>query len=190
MHPPRRCLRKTGMTRVQTPISLAVSITGYGKYSAISDYQNLNHGSTSPRLQAHYRDALIIFIMLALSYAYFIPSVNWNSLSRISLTAAIVEHGELSIDEYARAWKMDKAYYRGHFYCDKAPGLSFSALPAVWLAKKLIKLNVSAAGLTHETLILILYIATLATCGFLTAISGACLFLIALRIFGSYGGAV
>jgi hypothetical protein len=163
----------------------------YGRFLEISGQQNLDHASMSPRWQGHYRDALIIFILLALSYAYFIPTDNnWNLLSRISLTAAIVEHGELSIDEYTRAWEMDKAFYHGHFYSDKAPGLSFLALPAVWLAKKFVGLHVSAAGLTHETLILILYIATQATCGVVTAASGACLFLIALRIFGSYGGAV
>lgn len=56
-----------------------------------------------------------------------------NQNSRFALTRAIVEEGTFSIDRY-RDTTFDKAWKDGHFYSDKAPGLSFAAVPAyaIW----------------------------------------------------------
>lgn len=67
--------------------------------------------------------------LLWLTYAYFIPSPSWNPNSRFDLTLAVVEHGQLSIDPYHHNTG-DKSVHRGRTYSDKAPGVSFLAVPS------------------------------------------------------------
>lgn len=77
-------------------------------------------------------------LLLWLTYAYFVPSPSWNPNSRFDLTLALVEHGKLAIDAYHENTG-DKAQSQGHYYSDKAPGVSFLAVPAytvfrsIWL---------------------------------------------------------
>jgi hypothetical protein len=49
--------------------------------------------------------------------------------SRLALTESIVTRGTLTIDERAGE-TIDKAHYGRHWYTDKAPGVSFAAVPA------------------------------------------------------------
>jgi hypothetical protein len=66
---------------------------------------------------------------LLVSYGYFFPRwADWNQNSRLDLTMAIVESGSLAIDAYHMNTG-DKLYVEGHYYSDKAPGLSFAAVP-------------------------------------------------------------
>lgn len=75
------------------------------------------------------RDGLTIFLILLACYAYFLPRwADWNQNSRFDLVRAIVEKGTLAIDDYA-ANMGDHATINGHIYSDKAPGLSFAAVP-------------------------------------------------------------
>lgn len=75
------------------------------------------------------RIGFAFFWLLVLSFAYFIPlGPNSNSESHLYLTFAMVDHRTLNIDAY-RTRLGDKSYYRGHYYSDKAPGLSFITAP-------------------------------------------------------------
>lgn len=79
------------------------------------------------------RMARAIFLSLWALYACIGPgisAINVNSASRIGLTFAILQDHTLSIDRMA-PYTIDKAEFGGHFYLDKAPGLSLMALPAV-----------------------------------------------------------
>ena len=67
--------------------------------------------------------------LLWCTYAYFIPSPSWNPNSRFDLTLALVEQGVVHIDAYHDN-TFDKAYYEGHHYSDKAPGVALLAVPA------------------------------------------------------------
>jgi hypothetical protein len=72
---------------------------------------------------------LLLGLILFVSYAYFFPRwADWNQNTRINLTLAIVEQGSFSIDEYHENTG-DKLFYQGRYYSDKAPGLSFAAVP-------------------------------------------------------------
>lgn len=72
---------------------------------------------------------LTFFWLVVLAYAYFIPSgLDWNTESHLYPAFSIVDHHTLSIDRY-QAGLGDKSYARGHYYSDKAPGLSFLAVP-------------------------------------------------------------
>jgi hypothetical protein len=77
------------------------------------------------RLGEHPR-AWAVAIALLCSFGYFVGPPAWNQNSRLALTRALVEHGEVRID----AWQVttgDKSYRDGHFYSDKAPGVSLLA---------------------------------------------------------------
>jgi hypothetical protein len=69
---------------------------------------------------------LALVAVVALLPAY---RVGDQDLSRFCLSQALV-HGHLSNDG-CLATSFDKAFYGGHLYSDKAPGLSFLAVPVV-----------------------------------------------------------
>ncbi|MBN1865726.1 hypothetical protein JW916_00390 [Candidatus Sumerlaeota bacterium] len=79
----------------------------------------------------------VLFLALSATFVYFEEeAAGWNVNTRIALTYSIVEQGSFSIDRYHEIPYLetgDKAYYGGHFYCDKTPGLSFLAVPFYWL---------------------------------------------------------
>jgi hypothetical protein len=72
--------------------------------------------------------AYILFLFLWMVYAFFIQYPNVNQLSRYDATLAIIREGTPRIDTYHEN-TIDKAYYKGHYYSDKAPGLSLLAVP-------------------------------------------------------------
>jgi hypothetical protein len=75
------------------------------------------------------RVAVVLGVALFLSYAYFYGAGGWNQNSRFDLTRAIVEQHTLSIDAFQDNTG-DKAQRDGHWFTDKAPGLSVLAVPA------------------------------------------------------------
>src|SRR5207253_1799169 len=60
-----------------------------------------------------------------------------NQFSRFGLTVSLVEHGRVDIDDYHEL-TFDKAKKDGHYYCDKAPGLSLLAAPAYALFRPIV----------------------------------------------------
>jgi hypothetical protein len=68
--------------------------------------------------------------------AYFYQAGGWNQNSRFDLTRALVEDGRVTIDRM-HGNTGDEARRAGHFYCDKAPGMSFLAVPPYAAARAL-----------------------------------------------------
>jgi hypothetical protein len=103
------------------------------------------------------------------SSAYFVQGGGANQDSRLDLTRAIVEQGTLAIDSYHRN-TFDKSERDGRHYSDKAPGLSFLAVPvyAAWVA-------VAGPPAGGEGTSLPLWWATVATVGFATAVAAGML---------------
>jgi len=84
------------------------------------------------------RIALLLGLILLLCYSYyFYMGGNWNIETRLALTHAIVDDGTLMIDRY-EARTGDKAFYKGHYYCDKAVGASFLGVPVYWAVRPLL----------------------------------------------------
>ena len=77
------------------------------------------------------RLAAVLFATVALTGAYFYQGGGWNQNSRLDLTRAMVEGRTLRIDAL-HGNTGDKARVGGSYYCDKAPGTSWLALP--WYA--------------------------------------------------------
>ncbi len=73
--------------------------------------------------------SLSLFLLLFFTWAYFFPRwASWSQNSRLDLTMALVDEGSLSIDSYYTNTG-DYAAFEGHFYTDKAPGVSFLGVP-------------------------------------------------------------
>jgi hypothetical protein len=88
----------------------------------------------------------ILFVLFFVSYAYFFQGGGWNQNSRICLTRAIIHHGSFRIDSYKEDSKEmefvntgDWAYYHGHYYSNKSPGLSFIAVPPFAITEYFLK---------------------------------------------------
>src|ERR1700730_17820839 len=76
------------------------------------------------------RIGFAFFWLIVLCYAYFIATeANWNTESHLYPAFSIIDHGTVSIDAYQQRLG-DKSKFQGHWYSDKAPGVSFLALPA------------------------------------------------------------
>src|ERR671931_538588 len=75
------------------------------------------------------RTGLLVLCLSLLAYGYFVyRGPHHNPDSRLALTYSLVERGALDIDPYAGA-TLDRAFARGHYFTDKAPGLSFLLAP-------------------------------------------------------------
>jgi len=73
------------------------------------------------------RLALVAILLVGLASATVIQSFSWNQTSHYDLTRAIY-HGETTIDKY-QTNTGDKAYYKGHWYSARAPGLAVFSEP-------------------------------------------------------------
>ena len=133
------------------------------------------------------RRALLIGIVIFLSYAYFYEGGGWNQNSRFDMVRAILEQKTLSIDAYHENTQ-DKALSRGHYYSDKAPGLVMLALPAAAAARGVLAASGVDPG-SPPGLVATSYAATVFAVALPTALSGACLFLIALQLGSPVNGA-
>jgi hypothetical protein len=82
--------------------------------------------TTLPWQRPRHEVALLALVAVVAFLPVYAPGD--QDLSRFCLTQAVV-HGRLSNDA-CLAPSFDKALYGGHLYSDKAPGLSFAAIPA------------------------------------------------------------
>jgi hypothetical protein len=79
------------------------------------------------RGSARKRLALAAILLVGLAYATVIQSFSWNQTSHYDLIRSL-DKGGTTIDAYQQNTG-DKAYYKGHFYSARAPGLALVALP-------------------------------------------------------------
>src|SRR5579871_1373287 len=75
------------------------------------------------------RVGLTLYWLTVLVYAYFVPQYySWNTESHLYPAFSLVDHGTFRIDAYR--WGLgDISYWQGHYYSDKAPGLTFLSVP-------------------------------------------------------------
>jgi len=143
------------------------------------------------------RIVLSLFAALWVTYAFIGPGfmvLNPNSVSRMGYVLSLLQHGTANIDAVA-AFTVDKAEFAGQFYMDKAPGLSFLALPFVALAEALAHMiGASTAPVSEGTLSLYYILATTfavtMTTAPLAAAAGAALYALARRLGAARGGAL
>jgi hypothetical protein len=119
---------------------------------------------------------LLVFLLLAFTYGYYAHDPGANGNSRLDVTFAIVQEGRLTIDSFhdqVDTQTIDKSFYNGHYYSDKAIGASLLGVvfyaPMYWLMK-----------LTSFELDLrqIKYILTFLVIGLPSAIAGCLLYIL------------
>jgi hypothetical protein len=73
----------------------------------------------------------LLFLGFFLTYAYFFQGGGWNQNVRFDQVWAIVLDGTPAIDDYIRESPNsgDTAFFGGHYYPNKPPGLSLLAVP-------------------------------------------------------------
>ncbi|HKU62917.1 MAG TPA: hypothetical protein VJQ44_17065 [Gemmatimonadales bacterium] len=87
---------------------------------------------THPACRPRRRHESLVFLLLLLCYAYFVPRAgasDWNATARADLVFAVADRGALSIDDYHENTG-DKAYFENHYYAVGFIGPSLLALPA------------------------------------------------------------
>src|SRR5277367_4724611 len=93
---------------------------------------------------ARWSDAQItIYLFLSLWFTYGFLGGKYqgsDSITRMALIFSILDNHSLTIDNFA-PFTDDKAWFQGHFFPDKPPGMSITALPFVaifiWTARAL-----------------------------------------------------
>ena len=130
---------------------------------------------------------LLLAIVLFFSFAYFDSGSGWNQDAHFDLTRALVEQHTVRIDSYQENTG-DKAFFEGHFYCDKAPGLSLLAAPG-WALTRVLARAAGKDPNSYEIIRLGRYLAGLVTVALLTAVALALLFLEAFDMGSSIAGA-
>jgi hypothetical protein len=84
--------------------------------------------SSAPDIaRARRRRGLLAIAVLGIAYAIVMQPLGWAQTSHYALIRAL-SHGTPQIDAYH--WETrDKAWYKGHYYAVKGPGLAFVTLP-------------------------------------------------------------
>jgi hypothetical protein len=80
----------------------------------------------APVRRAH----VLVLVLVSLSMLTIINPINVQDVTRISLSRQLAEHGTVDIDRYHKQ-TTDRAFRDGHWYSDKAPGVSLLAVPTV-----------------------------------------------------------
>lgn len=127
-----------------------------------------------PAARAHRRIGLLLALLFATSFALFNQvSVNANTLCREALAINIAQHGRVDIDDFQHL-SPDKSINGDHWYCDKAPGMSFLALPVTYVVTAIQPITADMVyGRFWNAYNLIV---VLTTSGLLAAIAGVMLF--------------
>lgn len=81
-------------------------------------------------MTASYRHEWLLLAVLGVIAFSFFHRVGPQDITRLALAQAITEHHSLRIDRW-QSQTVDKAVYRGRYYSDKAPGISFLAVPGL-----------------------------------------------------------
>jgi len=162
------------------------------------------------------RRSVMLFCIAFFAYGLMFTGLdNWNTMSRIGLSVSLADRGSLYIDDFAPLTG-DRATLGDHFASDKAPGVSFLALPAVAVAVRIVRLvnpdtrwvrpadqagpgyvvsrfSVAKQWGGYETspsLRWVLWLATLTTSSLYTALAVVALFRIALLLNVTVQGAL
>ena len=123
------------------------------------------------------RRAWIVFALLFASFAFFYQGAGPNQYSRFDLVRSIVDRRTFVIDDYAKN-TIDKAEANGHFYSDKAPGLSFASAPVYFVVRCFQRFTTP----TRDSARFALYFITIVVVGGASAAGGALVFLLQRRL--------
>ena len=76
------------------------------------------------------RRVWLVLVLVAGSALVVVNPLNTQDVSRLSLSRSLAERGSVDIDPY-RQLTLDRSFRNGHWYSDKAPGVSVLAIPTL-----------------------------------------------------------
>jgi hypothetical protein len=125
--------------------------------------------STERRGAPNASDALVFFLLWA-TYAYFFQGGFSNQCSRFDLSMALAFEHRFAIDAFHEN-TIDKVLVSGHYFTEKAPLVSYLALPVPLLASFFVTTNdvLRSTRLANG----LLYASTVASVSLLSALAGA-----------------
>lgn len=126
-----------------------------------------------------------VFALLLFSFAYFYQAGGWNENTRFDLVRAIVDDHTIAIDRYHENTG-DKASYGGHYYSDKAPGLSLLAVPFYVV----VRLFRGLFATEHDFVVVATYVVTVLTVGLAGAATGVLVYRAGRRFGATPTGAL
>ena len=129
-----------------------------------------------------------IFVLLFASYAYFYQAGGWNQNSRFALVRAVTNAHSVRIDPFEKATG-DKAFFGGHYYSDKAPGLALTAVPIVAAARPIMTLGGDDPE-SYGGIAFLSFLSTVLTVGILTATAGVSLYRVCIDLGATPAGAL
>jgi len=127
--------------------------------------------------------ALFVFVLLAFMYGYYYQDPEANGNTRLGLIFAIVREGRLTIDSYYDTEGLktiDRAFFNGHYYTDKAIGTSIVGVLFYAPMYMFTKLTGLGLDLMH-----LKYILTLTVVGLPSAFAGSLVYVLCETISGS-----
>lgn len=134
--------------------------------------------------------AAIIFVLAFVAFARLSPQDPFNPqhVTRIALALSLSE-GRVDIDRLAD-YTIDEAFFDGHYYADKQPGVSLLAVPVV-IATRMAREAAAASSDPSDldTLGTYVRVAAIAVISVPAALAVALLFLMALRLGASQAAA-
>ncbi len=95
--------------------------------SAQSDVASVRRRSRAGRLLTKRNLSLAAILLVGVAYATMIQSFSWNQTSHYDLIRSL-DRDRATIDQYQENTG-DKAFYKGHWYSARAPGVALFALP-------------------------------------------------------------
>ena len=134
---------------------------------------------TKPR--GYIKDALIVFFLLLICFAYFTQNKGPNENARFALIFSVVKERQLYVDNFyeLEAKTGDVAYFNGHYYSDKAIGPAISGaifyFPIYWL-EQIFNLQIPNTGIKWILTILII--------GIPSAIAGGLMYILCFWMTG------
>lgn len=141
----------------------------------------------APCLNRRHGAAWVVVITVFLTYAAFIQPDNPNTTSRLGWILNLMQDGDFSLGGYADL-TIDKAVYDGHYYSDKAPGLSLIAGPAIAVFTRF--KSISPEDFGSKAWIMMRHFATLSTLGLLSAWTAGLIFSDSLKRSGNLSAAL
>jgi hypothetical protein len=110
-----------------TATAAAAAASGGKREAADANPPSPTRGSGPSGAFTKRRLALAAILLVGVAYATIIQSFSWNQTSHYDLIRAL-NQDQTTIDQY-QVNTGDKAYYKGHWYSARAPGLALFALP-------------------------------------------------------------
>lgn len=136
----------------------------------------LHSGNAVASSKSYLRLCVALFIFFGVSYALFNQdSYSHNVICRAGLVANFAQHARLDINDYEKL-TADKAIVNGNYYCDKAPGMSFLALPAALAFTQIFPISGDTPSANGRVWSAFVYLCTLSTSVLLCAAAAVMLF--------------